>query len=220
MGDEDGQFRLPIGVSTDKAGNVYVADMMRCKVQKFSPEGTFLAAVGEQGDHAGGFARPKHLAVDSEGVIYVVDSGFQNVQMFNAGFQLLMHFGAFGEFPGAMNLPVGIAVTDTGLEHFQDRLYPGFAAKRLIVVANQFGDQKISVYALGERRSNYSLADFAASAAAIETGVGIPSAEALKFQNIGGVEPGQEGAPVDASKEPQSAPVKPDPAAPPQSPKK
>ncbi len=217
VGDEQGQFRLPIGVSTDKAGNVYVADMMRCNVQKFSASGSFLSTVGEQGDHAGGFARPKHLALDSDGIVYVVDSSFQNVQMFDGEFKLLMHFGAAGDFPGAMNLPVGIAVTDSGIEFFKDRLHPGFAAKRLIVVANQFGDSKISIYAMGERKSNYTLSDLTAAAADVQTGVGTPSAEALKFQNIGGVEPGPDGTVPDSPKEPAADPQ---PATAPQPPKK
>ncbi len=217
VGDEDGQFRLPIGVSLDKAGNVYVADMMRCKVQKFTSDGTYISSVGEQGDHAGGFARPKHLAVDSDGILYVVDGGFQNVQMFDRDFKLLMHFGSAGEFPGAMNLPVGVAVTDSGLEYFTDRMHPGFAAKRLIVVANQFGDSKISVYALGDRKSNYSIADLAASAATVSSGVGTPTAADLKFQNIGGVEPGPDGTVPEPA---QTPPADPAPVNPPQSPKK
>lgn len=213
VGDDDGQFRLPVGVATDKAGAVYVTDMMKCCIQKFSPEGTFLAKKGEQGDHAGGFARPKHLAVDSEGIVYVVDGGFQNVQMFNKEFALLMHFGAAGDFPGAMNLPVGVAVTDSGLEYFKDRLHPGFNARRLIVVASQFGDSKISVYALGDRNPSYSLADMQNAAAKVYIGVGTPTAESLKFQNIGGVEPGQnEGASEDPKPEtPAEAPKSPAP---------
>ena len=198
VGDEDGQFRLPVGVSIDTPGNIYVSDMMRCKVQKFSADGKYIGSVGEQGDHAGGFARPKQLAVDEEGIIYVVDAAFQNVQMFNKEMKLLMHFGAAGEFPGAMNLPVGIAVTESGIKYFADRVHPGFAVKRLVIVANQFGDSKISVYALGERRADYSLADLSAAAAKVETGTGVPSAESLKFQNIGGVEPGAEAAPSTA----------------------
>lgn len=211
VGDDDGQFRLPVGVATDKAGAVYVTDMMKCCIQKFSPDGKFLAKKGEQGDHAGGFARPKHLAVDSDGITYVVDGGFQNVQMFNSEFALLMHFGAAGDFPGAMNLPVGVAVTDSGLEYFKDRLHPGFIAKRLIVVASQFGDNKISVYALGDRNPRYSLADLQTSSVKVFTGVGTPSAESLKFQNIGGVEPGQneggEEAKPDAPATPAPAPA-------------
>lgn len=211
-GDDAGQFRLPLGVSTDKQGNVYVTDMMRCVVQKFTPDGTFISAFGKQGDHAGAFVRPKHLAVDSDGIVYVVDAAFQNVQMFNDKFELLMHFGAAGTFLGAMNLPVGIAVTDTGIEYFKDKLYPGFEAKRLIVVGNQFGDGKVSVYALGQRRSGYSLADIQAVAAPVTIGVvETPSAETLKFQNVGGIEPTPEGAvkdtPPGEGEEPEKQPA-------------
>lgn len=189
VGDEDGQFRLPLGVSTDKAGNVYVVDMMRCRVQKFTQDGTFISGFGEAGDHVGGFARPKQLAVDSEGIVYVVDSAFQNVQMFNDKFQLLMHFGAVGAFPGSMSLPVGIAVSDSGLQYFQGRVHPGFQIKRLIVVANQFGGNKVGVYALGERKSSYSLADLRSSGNTVSEGVEKPSEQRLRFQNIGGQEP-------------------------------
>lgn len=206
VGDEDGQFRLPIGVAVDKSGFLYVTDMMRCRVQKFTPEGKFVGGFGELGDKAGGFARPKHLAVDSDGIIYVVDAAFQNVQMFNDKFELLMHFGSMGDFPGSMNLPVGIAVTDTGWEPLSDRVHPGFAPKRCIVVANQFGDGKISVYTLGDRRSNYSFSDLAAASNAVGTGVGKPSAESLKFQNIGGVEPPPEGMPTGPAQDPAATP--------------
>lgn len=218
VGDEDGQFRLPIGVSTDPNGNVYVVDMMRCCVQKFSADGKFIAKVGDLGDHAGSFARPKHLAVDSAGIVYVVDAAFQNVQMFNDKFELLMHFGSAGSFPGAMNLPAGIAVCDSGLELFKDRLHPGFAASRLIVVANQFGDGKIGLYALGERRSNFSLTDLHAGAVEVSSGVAEPTAEMLKFQNIGGVEPapedvgdaaGSSTAPATPDRRPSLQPQKP-----------
>lgn len=217
VGDLDGQFRLPVGVSLDASGNLYVSDMMQCRVQKFAPDGKFLGSFGEQGDHAGGFARPKHLAVDSEGIVYVVDAGFQNIQMFNGDFDLLMHFGASGSFPGAMNLPVGVAVTDSGLEYFKDRIHPGFKIRRLIIVANQFGDSKISVYALGDRRAEYSLADISASAAKVGSGVTVPSAETLKFQNVGGVEPGVEpgvgpaGDPSGEGVQADAAPSKPAP---------
>ncbi len=193
VGDEDGQFRLPLGVSTDKAGNVYVVDMMRCRVQKFTKDGTFISGFGEAGDHVGGFARPKQLAVDNDGIVYVVDSAFQNVQMFNDKYELLMHFGSVGAYPGAMSLPVGIAVTDTGLQYFQGLVHPGFQIKRLIVVANQFGGNKVGVYALGERKSSYSLADLRSSSNTVSEGVETPSDERLKFQNIGGEEPDPNG---------------------------
>lgn len=189
VGDEDGQFRLPLGVATDKAGNVYIVDMMRCRLQKFTRDGEFISGMGSLGDYRGSFARPKHLAVDSEGIIYVVDAAFENVQMFNSEYRVLMHFGALGEFPGAMNLPAGVAVSDEGLELFKDRLHPGFEAKRLIVVSNQFGPQKVSVYALGQRREGFAMEQLASAQAKLPTGMGTRTAEELKMQNPGGEEP-------------------------------
>ena len=171
-GDSDGQFRVPIGIDTDRDGFVYVSDMMRARVQKFTPDGDYLTGFGRLGDYAGAFARPKQLAVDSDGIIYVVDSSFNNVQMFNDEFQILMAFGAAGPHPGAMNLPVGIAVSDEGVELFSDLIHPGFEAKRLIAVTNQFGPQKVSLYALGRRKDGWSVAQLQKTSAA-RAGVGM-----------------------------------------------
>lgn len=184
VGDEDGQFRVPLGVDTDAAGNVYVMDMMRCRMQKFGLDGSYLSGVGTLGDYVGGFVRPKHLAVDNEGITYIVDSAFQNVQMFDDQNRMLMAFGAAGDFPGAMNLPVGICVTDSGLDLFQSDVHPGFVAKRLIFVTNQFGPDKVSVYAYGERRKDFSLQDLASHSAAIPAGTG-SSPEILQLSSPG-----------------------------------
>lgn len=184
VGDGDGQFRLPLGVATDAQGNVYVSDMMRCRVQKFSPDGTFIAGVGTVGDIPGSFVRPKHIAVDSDGIVYVVDAAFQNVQMFDDQLRLLMFFGAAGPFPGAMNLPAGIAVADSGLEFFQGLVHPGFDAKRLVVVTNQFGDAKVSVYAMGELRKGFTAADLAKSSVAVTAGIGTTE-ETREMQKLG-----------------------------------
>lgn len=203
VGDEDGQFRLPLCVRTDKAGDVFVVDMMRCRVQKFSADGRFLKGVGTLGDYAGAFVRPKHMAVDSDGIVYVVDAAFQNVQMFNNDLELLMSFGAAGSFPGAMNLPVGVCTGDTGLDMFKDFIHPGFNAKRLVIVANQFGGSKIAVYALGERDSGYPLADLQKSANDISQGVGA-SPDQLR---MGGQ--GAQPEPVPEGESPAGAPAAP-----------
>lgn len=195
IGDEDGQFRLPLGVATDAKGDVYVADMMRCRVQKFTPEGKFIWGLGAQGDYAGAFVRPKHLSVDSDGIIYVVDAGFQNVQMFNSEGKTLMHFGSAGAFPGAMDLPAGICVSEDSLDVLSDLVHPGFKARRLLVVTNQMGNNRVSVYAMGGLREGYTAADLSKNAASIATGVGAPTPDELKFANPGTVAPGSEGAP-------------------------
>lgn len=172
VGDGDGQFRLPLGIDVDRQGNVYVCDMMRCRVQKFDPEGNYLAGVGMMGDAPGTFARPKQIAVDGDGILYVVDSAFQNVQMFNSDLQLLMDFGASGRFAGAMDLPVGICVDDATIGYLKEYVHPGFDARRAIIVTNQFGDQIVNVYALGERNPRYTMADLLDRRATISEGTG------------------------------------------------
>ncbi len=208
VGDGDGQFRVPLGISTDKQGNLYVVDMMRCRVQKFGPEGNFLSGTGSMGDFAGAFIRPKHIAVDNDGIVYVVDAAFQNVQMFDDQNRLLMHFGAAGNFPGSMNLPAGICVSEEGLEYFKEDIHPGFDAKRLIVVTNQFGDQKVGVYALGTVKKGYTAADLAAAAASIPAGVGV-NEESLKMMSPAG-QPMGEPPPEEAKADEKPQPKKPD----------
>lgn len=200
VGDDDGQFRLPLGIAVGPDGSVYVMDMMRCRLQKFSSEGEFLEATGELGDIAGSFARPKHIAVDDDGIIYVVDAAFQNVQMFDDQFRILMSFGAAGTFPGAMNLPAGVAVSSDLTNLGPDAIHPGFDAKRLVVVTNQFGRSKVSVYAMGQLRDGYTAADLARSSVAVSAGVGSTD-EALQLQQQGLFEepvsqpPAEEGPP-------------------------
>jgi DNA-binding beta-propeller fold protein YncE len=223
VGDEDGQFRLPIGIAADRHGDIYVTDLMRLNsetprmaVQKFGPDGKFICAFGPLGDYAGSFARPKHIAVDNDGIVYIVDAAFQNVQMFDDQNRLLMHFGAPGDFPGAMNLPVGVAVCDDGLDVFADQLHPGFKPTRAIVVSNQFGEAKVSVYVLGQRREGTALSDLTSTAAAVHPGVETPDAERLRLQNPGGIEPAapDPGAEVTSPEKPPTETSTPPPSPP------
>lgn len=171
-GDEDGRFVWPLGVDVDRSGNVYVADALRCRVQKFSRSGELLQSFGETGDALGSFVRPKLMAVDSDGIMYVVDAAFQNVQMFDEQARLLMFFGGAGEHPGAMLLPVGVSINEGDLELFADRIHPAFKAERLILVTNQFGPNRVSVYAMGRLREGRTPQDVVSAAARIPTSPG------------------------------------------------
>lgn len=170
-GDQPGQFVRPLGIATDIDGNVYVTDVIQCVVQKFSPQGELLLRFGTIGDVIGAFVRPKHISVDRDGIIYVVDAGFANVQMFNQEGQVLMFFGIAGPHPGSMKLPAGICITEPDLRLYRDLIHPGFNAERLILVTNQFGRHKVSLYALGELREGYTAADLAVSGAEMRAGV-------------------------------------------------
>ena len=170
-GDQDGQFVRPLGIDVDRDGNIYVADVIRCRVQKFSAEGKLLGAFGGIGDVLGAFVRPKHLAVDRQGIVYVADAAFANVQMFNEDDRLLMFFGATGEHPGSMYLPAGVCVHEGDLDLFEDYIHPAFDARRLVLVTNQFGPNKVAVYAMGQLREGYTVQDIATSRAAMESGL-------------------------------------------------
>jgi hypothetical protein len=170
-GDQDGQFVRPLGIDVDEDGNLYVTDVIRCRVQKFSAYGDLLGAFGGIGDVLGAFVRPKHLAVDRDGIIYVVDAGFANVQMFDQEDRLLMFFGTAGTHPGAMYLPAGVCAHEGDLDLFGDYVHPAFDARRLVLVTNQFGPNKVAVYAIGELREGFTVQDIATSRAAIESGL-------------------------------------------------
>lgn len=169
-GSKEGQLSGVFGLTIDAKGDLWIDEVVGCRVQKFSRDGKFLKSLGSLGDRPGTFTRPKHLAVDSTGIVYVVDAAFQNVQMFNDQGECLMFFGSPGEYPGAMDMPVGICVSDTDLDLFAPYIHPDFKAERLVIVANQFGDSRLAVYALGQLREGKAVADLATSHVAIPLG--------------------------------------------------
>lgn len=170
-GNEDGQFVRPLGIEVDSEGNVYVTDVIRCRLQKFSPEGEFLMGFGVITNNIGSFVRPKHIAVDKDGVIYIVDASFQNVQLFSPEGYILTFFGAGGSHPGAMFLPAGITIHYGDMDLFKPYIHPDFEAQYLVLVTNQFGDDKVSVYAFGHLKPGVSVEAIRASQADINLGV-------------------------------------------------
>jgi len=170
-GGEDGQFIGPLAVATDKQGNVYVSDTIRARISKFSSDGRFIMAFGETGDRPGNFTRPKHLGVGSDGMIHVVDAAFNNVQVFDELGQVLGYYGAEGSHMGAMDLPAGLDVHEGDMDLFEKLIHPAFQADRLILVTNQFGRAKISLYAVGHLKEGKSVADIAPARAKNNSGL-------------------------------------------------
>jgi DNA-binding beta-propeller fold protein YncE len=179
-GGEDGQFVGPLGVAVDAEGNLYVSDFVRCRIQKFAPDGEFVLGWGETSNVPGNFVRPKHLKTTSDGITYVVDAAFNNVQLFDEQGKVMMYFGSAGAHPGAMDLPAGIAMSDD-VAAFSKYIHPAFEAERIIAVTNQFGPNRVAVYAQGQLKEGVTMDDLAASRADVRTvapatqpGLGIP----------------------------------------------
>ena len=170
-GGQDGQFIGPLGVAADKEGNIYVSDTIKTRVQKFSPDGKLIMAFGVTGNRMGDFVRPKQLGVGGDGQIHVVDAAFNNVQVFDPEGKIVGYYGAAGRHPGAMDLPAGLDVHETDFDLFAQYVHPAFEVERLVLVANQFGTQKISVYAMGHLKPGKTVADIAAGRGSVAAGV-------------------------------------------------
>ena len=145
-GFDEAEFMFPTNLARDRDGNLYVADTANYRIQKVDRRGRPLLQIGEAGDAPGNFARPKGVALDGEGRIYAVDAAFMNVQIFDAEGRLLLVFGNAGTAPGDMYLPAKVAIDYDHLGLFADRVAPGYELEYLILVTNQYGPNKISVY--------------------------------------------------------------------------
>jgi len=126
--------------------NIYISDMGDTKIKIYSLKGEFIKSIGSLGKAFGQFVRPKGIAADKEGNIYVVDGAFENVQIFNAEGKLLLSFGGSYQDHGDMYLPTQVTIDYDNLSYFQKYVDPRYRLKYLILVANQFGPDKISVY--------------------------------------------------------------------------
>lgn len=125
---------------------VYVSDFGAFNVKVYTLEGEFLQAIGSYGRGLGQFVRPKGIAVDRNLNLFVVDAGFENVQIFDRNGRLLMFFGGDYKGPGYMWLPAKVVIDYDNLEYFKKYVHEGFDLKYLILVTNQYGPDKISVY--------------------------------------------------------------------------
>ena len=119
VGSGDGHVAIPSGVTVDRSGNVYIADIA-FRVQKFNSAGQFQwrvgAPVSDQTPSAlpGRFASPEGLAIDSAGNLYVADGANRRIEKFNSAgaYQSQIAGATFG--PNGLASPAGIAVNRSG----------------------------------------------------------------------------------------------------------
>jgi DNA-binding beta-propeller fold protein YncE len=106
-----GQLVEPNGIAIDHAGNIYVAEVgSNHRVQKLSPDGTFIA---EWKGPEVGFYGPRRIAIGSDDSIYVVDQGHTRIVKFSPDGQVLATWGSAGSVDGQFNDPTSVAVDPT-----------------------------------------------------------------------------------------------------------
>jgi len=151
-GSGDGQLFHPTNLSIAADGTVYVTDTTNFRIQQFESDGQFIRSIGSLGNRPGRFARPKGVALDREDRIYVVDAAFENIQILAPEGGALMFFGGPGNDRGNLNMPTAIKIDYDNVEFFQKYAAPNFEIEYLVVVANQFGLNKIAVFGFGSLR--------------------------------------------------------------------
>ena len=92
-GFEEGEFNDPRGIAVDEDDNILVADYKNNRIQKFTSDGEFLAAMGTKGNKPLQFKGPKAIAFNTfNNKIYVGDNN--RVQILNSD---LTYCGLFRE---------------------------------------------------------------------------------------------------------------------------
>jgi DNA-binding beta-propeller fold protein YncE len=148
-GSGEDQLFHPTNIDV-KDGFLYVADTSNGRIQKFTLAGEYVASIGKMGVNIGEFARPKGIAVDNDNRLYVVDAAFENVQVFNEDGKLLLFFGAPGKDRDSINLPTTVTINYDNNQYFKRYADPNFELEYVILVASQFGTNKVNVYGFGK----------------------------------------------------------------------
>ncbi len=81
--DENLAFNQPSDLVLDDAGNMYILDAGNCRIQKFDPEGKFLASFGREGQGPGEFQSPSSLDIDAHGNLVVSDRRSRKILIFS-----------------------------------------------------------------------------------------------------------------------------------------
>jgi hypothetical protein len=117
----NGAFQYPKGMTIDDSGNIWVADTLNDRVQKFNSAGVFQMQIGSAGSGDGELHAPTDVAVDGTGNVWVVDSLNKRVQKFSAVGAYVSQFGVAGSSPGEFSDPFGIAIGGGGALYVTDR---------------------------------------------------------------------------------------------------
>ncbi len=121
-GADLGHFQYPYNLTTDRAGNLYVADAGNHRVVKLDASGSPLAAWGSQGSAPGQFERPMDVAVDATGNVYVADTYNDRVQKLSPRGEVLAVWSGPGGEAGGFKAPHGLAVAANGNVYIADAL--------------------------------------------------------------------------------------------------
>jgi hypothetical protein len=111
-GPEPGQFAFVTDIVRMPNREFITAEYGEfCRLQKYSPDGRFLARFGEHGVDPLQFSRPQSLAVDENGLLWVADACNHRIQVIDWSRdkpELVKMLGELGQEPGQFKYPYGV----------------------------------------------------------------------------------------------------------------
>ena len=101
-----GQMNNAHGVAVDKDDNIYVVECSNNRVNKFSSDGEFVAAVGSQGSGNLQFSTPVGICYNRRvNNLYVSDSENHRIQVISTELKSIRCFGTLGNENGQLHTP-------------------------------------------------------------------------------------------------------------------
>ena len=114
-------FTRPNGLARDENGNIFIADSVNHRVQKFSSNGEFITKWGSEGTRPGDFDNPDDVAIDKKGNVFVAEYDNHRIQKFTSNGEFITWWGEYGTGDGQLINPYGIAVDFSGNVYVADR---------------------------------------------------------------------------------------------------
>lgn len=117
-GSKKGEFVDPRGVLVDTDGNILVLDAGNRRLQKFSPDGTFMSCLDTGADK---FNLPTDIALNpKDSNYYIVDHKGHSVCVVSPDLKLVRRFGERGNGRGQLWYPSGVTCDEEGKVYVSD----------------------------------------------------------------------------------------------------
>ena len=106
-GSGEGQLIYPRGIAVDRDDNIYVVDNMNHRIQKFTSERMFVAAVGNRGSNHLQFYNPVGICFNQRNNnLYVCDQNNHRIQVLSTDLTFVRCFGSKGSGNGQFQNPM------------------------------------------------------------------------------------------------------------------
>ncbi|MBI5196916.1 MAG: hypothetical protein HZA10_11445 [Nitrospirae bacterium] len=151
LGSGNGEFVTPAAITTDNAGNIYVADLKSNIIKIYNPDGSYKSSFGSTGSGDGQFQSPTSIAInEAAGEIIVSDlkvitttqgiTESVRIQIFDMNGVFKRTFGAYGQGEGYLIRTMGVDVDGAG------RIYVTDSYQNIAQVYNSNGTYLGSIY--------------------------------------------------------------------------